>query len=351
MPPVKIDTPVSDTDPATAPADGMARFMASRQAHDQPHALIDHPAAVEEPEPLPDEKPIPTEEKPPVAAKAGVDDVLDPETGDPIENPTRNDRRLSKLWKREQAAITENKRLLAIIEQRNAAPLADTTVQTAGRPDAQALASDQQLTAAAKARLRKEPDEGEIGKTYSTYEAFVKDCAIYGGELAVAKAAIVTEQKAAQAETKTNQELHAKHYAEQGKLYPDFAERIADAASILNFQYLGPQIADVVMNSPEQAGNLAYWIATHADDVSRIRALAPGRQLLEMGKVMAGLNAPSATTEAGGASRRTSRAPAPTRELGRPAGHASDRPEDATNYAEFEARRTPQVLALAARRR
>lgn len=341
---MKIDAPVSETDTGTAPPDGMARFMASREPQEKAAtAAVEPVAAVEEPEPVPEEiKPKPDTEKP---AAVAADAVLDPDTGEAIDNPTRNDRRIAKLWKREQEAIAENRRLLAIIESRNAAPASDATVQTAGRPDAQALTNDQQLTAVAKARLRKEPDEGEIGKTYPTYEAFVKDCAIYGGELAVAKAAIVSEQKAAQDAAKTNQELHAKHYAEQSKLYPDFAERISEAASILNFQYLGPQIADVVINSPEQAGNLAYWIATHAEDVSRIRALAPGRQLVEMGKVMAGLTVPPDDKTASGTSRRTSRAPAPTRDIGRPAGHASDRVEDATNYSEFEARRNAQISA------
>lgn len=344
---MKIDAPVSETDSATAPADGMARFMASRNAKETTLTSA-APSFVEEPEPTPEDiRPVEPTPKPAAAAKPVADGaVLDPETGEPIENPTRNDRRIAKLWKREQEAIAENRRLLAIIEQRNAAPLPDATVQTAGRPDVQALSSDQQLTLAAKARVRKEPDEAEIGKTYPTYEAFVKDCAIYGGELAVAKAAILTEQKAAQDQAKTNQDTFNTHYAEQAKRYPDFAERISDAAGILNLQYLGPQIADVVINTPEQAGNLAYWIATHAEEVSRIRALSPGRQLVEMGKVMAGLNAPSADDKSpGGASRRTSRAPAPTRDIGRPAGQASDRVEDANSYSEFEARRNAQIAA------
>ncbi len=345
---MKIDAPVSETDSGTAPLDGMARYMASREPQDKAVAVVDHPAAeaVEEPEPQPEEIPKPAAEQKPAAKVAAPDAVVDPDTGESIDNPTRNDRRIAKLWKREQEAIAENKRLLAIIESRNAAPASDATVQTAGRPDAQALTNDQQLTAAAKARVRKEPDEGEIGKTYPTYEAFVKDCAIYGGELAVAKAAIVSEQKAAQDAANSNTKIFNQHYEEQAKLIPDFSEKVAAAKDLLDFTYLGPQIADVVISTPEQAGNLAYWIATHRDDVARIRTLSPGRQIFEMGKVMAGLNAPSATDDkAGGASRRTSRAPAPTRDIGRPAGQVSERLEDAQNYNEFEARRNAQITA------
>lgn len=331
---MKIETPVSDTIAATAPADGMARFMASRDAKDTTSTTLIAPVAVEDPEPLPDDKPKPSDPPKPAAAKpAAADAVLDPETGDAIENPTRNDRRIAKLWKREQEAIAENRRLLAIIEQRNAAPLPDTTVQTAGRPDAQALSSDQQLTLAAKARVRKEPDEAEIGKTYPTYEAFVKDCAIYGGELAVAKAAIQTE-------TNQRNQAAAAALSEQKAKYPDWDARMADSQNLR----VGTAVMDVIQQNPTLNGDLKYWVMTHHADVARISALPYGTALVEMGKVMAGLNVPSAD-DAGGTSRRTSRAPAPTRDIGRPAGHVSDRVEDANNYSEFETRRNAQIAS------
>lgn len=330
-----VETPVDDTNTATAPADGYAQFLASREAElNGTSALSKIVAPAEVVEPI-----TPAAEVQPSAVVA-PDAVLDPDTNLPVENPTRNDRRIANLWKREQAAKAEVTRLLALLETRNAAPPL-VNPQTAGRPDAQALTPDQQLTAAAKARLRQEPDEGEIGagKAYPTYEAFVKDCAIYGGELAVEKRVILDAHATAATTASNNQQRAAMHYAEQSKLYPDFAEKMASSRDL----HLGPVITDVLINTPDLSGHLSYWAATHAADVARINTLPHGAQLLEMGKVLAGFSASVPQAEV--KPKPTSRAPTPTPTIDRPSGQvASATMGDAKSVLEFAAARGKPII-------
>ncbi len=179
------------------------------------------------------------------------------------------------------------------------------------------------------------PTESEVGSTYPTYGDYVIDAGKWGGELAIEKQRLLDEQASIIKRAETTQQQFSQSYREQATLYSDFKERIADASGT----DLGEVITSVITNTPEMAGHLTYWAATHESDVARIKALPPGLQLVEMGKVMAGITAPSKE----GAPKNRSRAPAPTGETGRPAGHASNRPEDASNYSDFVARRTAQI--------
>lgn len=335
----EIVAPVDAENPATAPADGFARFSASRNGTPAPDPVA---ATVEDPPASEGESAAVIPSDPPAPAIAAgsppADAILDPETGEAIPNPTRNDRRIAKIWKREQEAKAEIARLAALLEQRNAAPPL-VPDQTAGRPAAPAASSPDPLTLAAKARVRPEPNEAEIGTTYPTYEAFVKDCAIYGGELAVAKAAIMTDQQ-------TRQTAAATAYQEQAKAYPDFAARL-EASRTLK---VGQAVMDALNNHPELSGHLNYWIMTHHDEVARISALPMGAALLEMGSVIGAVQSAVAKPAAGAPAKPSSRAPSPAPVIGRPNGQASTRLEDATNFHDWNTRREAQIATTRGRR-
>lgn len=326
---MSLEIPVDPEQPATAPPDGMAKFLASRTV--QAPALV-APAAEPTPEPVAETDAAPVTD---------VEPVLDPETDQPIPNPTRNDRRIAKLWKREQAALAEVDRLTKMLEDRERSRPVASPPEPAGRPQtAGALSPDQALDAAAKARVRPEPDERQIGQTYATYEAWVKDHDVWAAEYVAEKRAILAEQQTIQQQAAENQRQFAEHYHAQAAEYPDFEQKIRAAEG----QDVGETIGGLIINTPELAGHLTYWCATHRDEVERIKALPPARQVFELGKVTAGLSATTAKP-AGAASPKPSRAPAPTGEIGRPAGPASSRLEDATSMSDFLAKRNAQLSA------
>ncbi len=348
-----IDAPVSESNQNIAPLDGMSRYLASRadvkdRAHTAPIIDGGTPASegttASETETTAEDTAQTTAEhttEPTQAAASTADLVLDPDTEQAIPNPTRNDRRIAKLWKREQEALAEVERLRLLLEDRNAAPILETT-QTAGRPETtQALTPDQQLTEAAKARLRPMPLESEVGKKYRQYGEYVIDAGLWGGELATAKQQLLNQQGQAQAQAAQNQQTFAEHYSAQAKTYPDFHAKLTEAGPM----DLGPVIHDVIINTPELSGHLTYWVATHPAEVARIKALPPGLQLVEMGEVRAAVKKSAGANASEGKPKTTSRAPAPTMEVGGPAGRASTRLEDSTNIMDFIGKRNAQISA------
>ena len=247
-----------------APEGSFATFLESRKdLSTKPPALVtDDPAP--EPAPTPDDEP----ETPPVAA-ADTAPFTDPETGTVLAHPTRNDRRLAKAWERSQALEARIREL----EQRPA---------PVGEPAAPVVEPEKALADAAQARIRPKPDRTAIGTTYATYEDYVEDCAIWGGELAAEKRQLLTEQKDSQTRLTAQQTAFEDAKALARPVYADF-----DEVTTRNLP-INQAIHDATVNAPKELiGHVLYYLGSHEADCRRIAKLPPGPALVAMGEVLA----------------------------------------------------------------
>lgn len=253
----------------------------------------------------------------------------DPETGETVEKPTRGDKRIKRLWAEKQEAKTRAERL----EQE----LADLRAQIApGTPAAapaavpKATTEADALTMAAQARIRAKPDRAAIGTMYATYEDYVEDCAIWGGELAAEKRVIHAETTAAEVAEQRRQSTFAESVAAARADYDDFEEVTTQALPTNQAMF------DAVTNAPKDlAGHVLYWLGTHAADDRRIAGLAYGPALVAMGEVLATVKAERAAKTAPPAAperKPISRAPAPLQPAGRNGG-APTRPDQVAESA------------------
>lgn len=219
-----------------------------------------------------------------VDPKKAAEPFIDPETLETIAEPTRNDKRRARLWQEREAEkqmrVAAEKRvaeLEATLKAGNAAP------EPRGEPTA---AEKDALTTAAQARIRPKPDRAAIGSTYATYEDYVEDCAIWGGELAAEKRELIRDSQ----QTQTAQD-HARSVFAQ--------ERAAAVADYSDFEQVTTQqiqltyaMADAVINAPAGLkGHVQYWLGTHPEETARIAALPPQAALIEMGMVIATVKA------------------------------------------------------------
>lgn len=244
----------------------------------------------------------------PIAATPAVEE--DPETHEPLEKPTRADKRIKRLWSEKEAEKARAQRLedelaelrAQIAEGRSAAPSrADVAAPSTAAPD-------DELTAAAQARIRPRPNRADIGTKYATYEDYVEDAAIWGGELASEKRALLADQQ--QAETRLTQQ-QADFRAAQDLAraeYPDFDEVTRTDLPANQAMF------DAIVNAPKDLSAFAhYWLVKHPEETRRIAALPPGPALVAMGEVLATVKAERAakTASASPDPKPRSRAPAP----------------------------------------
>lgn len=263
-----------NTKPAGGARPGNVTHTVSVDPTQDEHTLGDEPAAALEPA---------TDEKP---ATTTADSWTDPETGDDIPGkPSRYQRRLSKLWEKgeserqmreaaEKRATDAEARLAA----RDAAPRQPSTTETAE--------DDKALAMAAQARIRPKPDRAAIGTTYQTYEDYVEDVAIWGGELASEKRAILAESQHAQTAQEQVQSIFAQERISAKADYPDF-----DAVTSQDLP-ITQAIWDATLHAPTGLkGHVLYWLGKHPDETARISALPSGPALVAMGEVIATVRA------------------------------------------------------------
>ena len=263
------------------------------------------------------------------APAAKTDGWEDPETHEVIEKPGRAEKRIKRLWtereqERERAAKLE--RELAELRAAQIAP-----GKTAAAPAADGAASTppaaaDELTAAAQARIRSKPNRADIGTTYPTYEDYVEDCAIWGGELAAEKRALLAEQQQATTRQTQQQQDFAADVAEARKEYGDDFDEVINADLPIN-----QAIWDATINAPKGLkGHVLAYLGLHPDETRRIASLEPGPALVAMGEVIATVKAARAAKAPdtpAPESKPRSRAPAPlmpaTRNNGAPPSQPS----------------------------
>lgn len=280
-----IDLPISEAGEA-------AKYIASRNAKAAPGGNVTHTVLVD---------PVVVDPAPKAAAALETDDAVDPkaepwtdpETGDPKEKPTRGDKRLSRLWQEREA----EKQMRLAAEKR----LADAEARLAERPAApsrsepQTAAEADALTTAAQERIRAKPDRGAIGSTYPTYEDYVEDCAIWGGELAAEKRVLLTESHQAQTAADQAQNVFAQERTAAKADYPDFETVTTQDIA------LSQAIVDATVHAPAGLkGHVLYWLGKHPDETARIAALPSGPALVAMGEVIALVRADRAAAKPSG---------------------------------------------------
>lgn len=274
-----------------------AKYIAERNKAAATPGNVTHTVTVAPPEHTLGDDPItdpavdePLDAKSPDAPAAKAADAwTDPETGETKAAPTRGDKRLSRLWQEREAEkqmrVAAEKRLTdleARLAAGNAAPAAPKAEPTAADSDA--------LTTAAQARIRPKPDRAAIGTTYPTYEDYVEDCAIWGGELAAEKRQVHTETQRAQTAITETQRVFQ---AERGAAKADYAD--FEAVTSQNLP-ITQAIADATLNAPAGLkGHVQYWLGKHPDETARIAALSYGPALVAMGEVIATVKAARAT--------------------------------------------------------
>lgn len=282
-----VDLPISE------PGTGL-QYITDRNKRATPHGNQTHTVTVASPEthdlPTPGATPAPPEE--PIAAKA-AEPFVDPETLETIAKPTRGDRRHARLWQEReaerqmrQAAEKRVTDLETELRGRPAAASASTTTPAADEADDPAA-----LTMAAQARIRPKPDRAAIGSTYATYEDYVEDCAIWGGELAAEKRDLIRHSHEAQTAADRAQTAFAQERLTAKADYPDFDHVTSQPLSI------NQAIWDATVNAPAGLkGHVLYWLGKHPDETARIAQLASGPALVAMGEVIATVRA-ARTTE------------------------------------------------------
>jgi hypothetical protein len=324
-------------EPQVGSTEGFQQFLAARGKG----LTTPAPAVVTEAQPLATE---------PAPAVAAVDPVAfeDPETGEHKAEPTRADKRIKRLWQERETEKARASRLEQELADLRAHVTADPVPAAPVPATATAATTDPDaLTTAAQARIRPKPDRAAIGTTYATYEDYVEDCAVWGGELAAEKRVLLTEASAAQTRESQQQQTFAQEWVKGKAAYPDFDQVLAKAASVPT----SPVIDGVVKATPQLGAHLAYWLATHPTDTARIAGLPRDVQILEMGKVITTVEASIAGKgdPAPLPSKPQSQAPAPIAPSARGAVPTGTLRE-ATTYADFAARRNADLAARRAQR-
>lgn len=257
------------------PRTSNATHTVSVLAEDQPHAITDTPvvnddAVIDEPEA-------------PAAAPKKL--WTNPETGETKERPTRGDKRHAKVWQEREAErqmrVAAEKRvtdLEAQLATRDAAPAGAAAAATTEDADA--------LTMAAQGRIRPKPDRTAIGSTYTTYEDYVEDCAIWGGELAAEKRELLRESRHADLAAQQAGTVFQQERTAAKAVYPDFEQVTTQDLPIT------AEIAQAVIHAPAGLkGHVQYWLGKHPDETARIASLPPAAALVAMGEVIATVRA------------------------------------------------------------
>lgn len=285
-----VELPISEPGEA-------AKYVRDRNKKDAPGGNVTHTVTappVAEPivETPPAAEVVETKTEP---TETPADLWIDPETGDEIPGkPSRYQRRLSKLWEKgeserqmREAAEKRARDLEAQLATRDAAPRTPAAADTAD--------TDKTLTMAAQARIRPKPDRAAIGSglQYPSYEDYVEDCAIWGGELAAEKRAIKSESMQVQTAHDRARTTFAQERETAKADYPDF-DQVTNQDLKLN-----QAIADAVIHAPAGLkGHVQYWLGKHPDETARIASLSHEAALIEMGMVIATVKAERAAKAA-----------------------------------------------------
>lgn len=254
----------------------------------------------------------------------------------PAEKQSRAERRkpLQQAWEREQelkAQIAELERKVAAIAPDKADP---------AQPDE--ADAEKQLLDAAQSRIRPKPNREDIGTTYKTYEDYVEDCAIWGGELAAEKRAVLADLRSADQRETERRQSFADGWQDGRKAYPDFDDVINRT------QISAPVIEDAIKRQPALSAHLAYWLGTHEAEFARIANLSPEEQFIEIGMLAATIKAERAGTTSAPAKPKTSTAPAPVAPAARAA--VSEARLETAQGMEFIRLRNAQIQARRATR-
>lgn len=183
-----------------------------------------------------------------------------------------------------------------------------------------------------------EPTEDQ----FDTYKAFVKEQARWEirqarreEKAAEAEAKAAEKQAADAAEFTTRTDTWAQRRDAFAAKTPEFTEK---AKPFLDRVRAGTVIGDAILDS-EVGPELALYLATHPDEVSRIVQLSPASALRALGKLEAQFDSEmtSASASAGPAARTVTKAPAPPTTLSARSADPADPVEAAVASKDFRA--------------
>lgn len=124
---------------------------------------------------------------------------------------------------------------------------------------------------------------------FETYEAYIEALAEWKVEVREAARAKQEAERAQNEVRRKIGEAHSERVTAARERYADWDEVIQKANGIP----IAPEVHTTIVESPH-GPDIAYYLATHPEEMQRIAALSPVRQVAELGKVEARFDKPAA---------------------------------------------------------
>jgi hypothetical protein len=205
----------------------------------------------------------------------------DPETGETFKEPSRRAQRIRTLHDQREQEKAARLKAEAELAELKARPTREPEPEPEPSDPKVAKAHADELTAAAEKRIRPKPDRTKIGtEAYPTYEDYIDDMALWGGELATEKRMIQAElaqetRQRTDAQTKYSQSVQAAKAA-----HADYEAVVARDLPI-------NQVIWDIVTTDEQGGEILYQLASQPTELARIAALPAEKSAVELGKFLA----------------------------------------------------------------